>query len=317
MSEEIGKLSVALSLNDEGFNNSISGINRSLKTLGGELAAIKAKGSAWGNSVEGLSQRQNALGRTLQVQEAKVKQLRAAYERSAAESGQYSEQTQRLAQSLNRAVSQFNRTESELKGVTSELERQQAELAQSQSKWAKLQDTMSATGTRLQSVGQNMRNVGQSLALGLTAPLVAVGAASVKTAADFESQMSRVGAISGATSEEFQKLRQSALDLGSSTSKSASEVAIAQENLAALGFTATDIIAAMPGVISAAEASGADMALTAETMASALNIFGLEASESTRVADILAQTANQSAADINDMSYALKYAGPVAANLGI
>ena len=317
MAEEIGQISVGLSLNDAGFNSSVSGINRSLKVLGAELGSIRAKGAEWGNSVEGLSQRQDALGRTLQVQEAKVKQLRDAYERSAAETGQYSEQTQRLAQSLNRAVSQFNRTEAELKGVTSELERQQAELAQSSSKWSQLQEKMSNVGTRLQGVGQGMRNVGQSLALGLTAPLLAVGVASVKTAADFEGQMSRVGAISGATSDELEKLRQSALDLGASSSKSASEVAIAQENLAALGFTANDILSAMPGVISAAEASGADMALTAETMASALNIFGLEASESTRVADILAQTANQSAADINDMSYALKYAGPVAANLGV
>ncbi|MBA4294366.1 phage tail tape measure protein [bacterium] len=92
---------------------------------------------------------------------------------------------------------------------------------------------------------------------------------------------------------------------------------MAQEGLAALGFTVDDILGAMPGVISAAEASGADMALTAETMASAINIFGLEATEATRVADILAETANRSAADINDMSYALKYAGPVAANLGV
>ena len=139
----------------------------------------------------------------------------------------------------------------------------------------------------------------------------------VNKSMDFESQVSRVGAIAGATGSELDALRQSALELGASTSKSASEVAVAQENLAALGFTATDIISAMPGVISAAESSGADMAQTAEVMASALNIFGLEAAESTRVADILAQTANVSAADINDMGYALKYAGPVAANLGV
>ncbi|MFS0559602.1 phage tail tape measure protein [Terribacillus sp. 179-K 1B1 HS] len=160
------------------------------------------------------------------------------------------------------------------------------------------------------------RNMSQMAAIAGTAMAVGVGAA-VKTSADFEAQISRVGAIAGATSTELEELRQSALELGASTSKSAAEVAQAQENLAALGFTATEIIAAMPGVISAAEASGADMAQTADVVASALNIWGLEAGEASRVADILAQTANQSAADITDMQYALKYAGAPASALGI
>ncbi|WP_051759074.1 phage tail tape measure protein, partial [Bacillus manliponensis] len=81
--------------------------------------------------------------------------------------------------------------------------------------------------------------------------------------------------------------------------------------------TVEQILGAMPGVISAAEASGSDMAQTAEVMASTLNIFSMEASEATKVADILAKTANISAADLTDMQYALKYAGPPAAALGI
>ncbi|MGM0836047.1 MAG: phage tail tape measure protein [Bacillota bacterium] len=139
----------------------------------------------------------------------------------------------------------------------------------------------------------------------------------VKTSMDFEAQISRVGAIAEATDTELKALRQSALDLGASTSKSAVEVALGQESLAALGFTANEVISAMPGVISAAEASGADMAQTAEVMASTLNIFAMEASNATKVADILAKTANMSAADITDMQHALKYAGPPAAALGI
>ncbi|WP_214780972.1 phage tail tape measure protein [Exiguobacterium sp. S3] len=171
-----------------------------------------------------------------------------------------------------------------------------------------------------QNMGASLTQAGQMMAAGFGiagGAIVAGLGVAVNTAMEFDAQMSRTGAIAGATSGELDALRDSALDLGASTSKSASEVAIAQEGLAALGFTVDDILGAMPGVISAAEASGADMALTAETMASAINIFGLEATEATRVADILAETANRSAADINDMGYALKYAGPVAANLGV
>ncbi|MEW4328240.1 phage tail tape measure protein [Rossellomorea marisflavi] len=158
-------------------------------------------------------------------------------------------------------------------------------------------------------VGQGLTAAGVGMAAGL--------GVAVNTAKNFESQVARVSAISGASASELDMLRQSALDLGAASSKSASEVAVGQEELAKLGMTANEILGAMPGVISAAEASGSDMAQTAEVMASSLNIFGLEATEATRVADVLAAVANGSAASINDMQYALKYAGPPASALGV
>jgi TP901 family phage tail tape measure protein len=76
-------------------------------------------------------------------------------------------------------------------------------------------------------------------------------------------------------------------------------------------------MAAMPGVIAASEASGEDMARTTEVMTAALNGFGLEASKAAHVADVLAEVANRTNADINDMGYAFKYAAPVARTLGL
>jgi len=87
--------------------------------------------------------------------------------------------------------------------------------------------------------------------------------------------------------------------------------------LAAKGFNANQVIAAMPGIIAAAEASGEDLALAADTVATALNVFSLEAGESSRVADVLATSANESAAGIDDLAYVLRYAGSPAAALGI
>lgn len=164
---------------------------------------------------------------------------------------------------------------------------------------------------------EEMLSTIQAASLAIGGAIIAGVGVSVKQAADFEAQMSRVKAISGATDEEFQRLKQSALDLGASTSKSASEVAVAFEDMAAMGFNATEIIAAMPGVIAAAEASGSDLAQTSGIVAAALNAFQLEAADASRVADVLAMTANISAAGIEDMGYALKYVGPVANTLGI
>ncbi|MEH7246459.1 phage tail tape measure protein [Neobacillus niacini] len=139
----------------------------------------------------------------------------------------------------------------------------------------------------------------------------------VNVAADFDTAIRKAGAIAGASVKELDGMKNAALDLGAKTSQSASGVAVAMTELAAKGFSANQVIAAMPGIISAAEASGEDLALTADTIASALNIWSLEAAESSRVADVLAMSANVSAAGIDDLGYVMKYAGAPAAALGI
>lgn len=196
----------------------------------------------------------------------------------------------------------------------------EAQLVLSTQQWSQAVDNanqdLQQLGSSAQNVTRDLDRIGAaSLAIG--GALAAGIGASVKVAADFEGQMDRVKAISGATESEFASLKDTALELSASTSKSASEIAIAFEDMAAKGFNATQIIEAMPGVIAAAEASGSDLALTADVVASALNGFQLEASEASRIADILAKTANISAASMDDMAYALKYVGPVANSLGI
>lgn len=172
----------------------------------------------------------------------------------------------------------------------------------------------------LSGLGQNMQSIGAGMTKTFGAATLAIGGGltfAVKQAADFDTEMRKAGAIAGASAKELDAMRDSAIELGAKTSESASSVAVAMTEMAAKGFTANETIAAMPGVIAAAEASGEDLALAADTVATALNIFGLEAAESSRVADVLAMTANQSAAGITDMQYALKYAGAPAAALGI
>ncbi|MGG3677486.1 phage tail tape measure protein [Heyndrickxia faecalis] len=150
-----------------------------------------------------------------------------------------------------------------------------------------------------------------------SAKMFELGKAAIQTGMEFDKQMSAVQAVSGATANQFKELRKQAIDLGASTTKSASEVAAGQLELAKSGFTVKQIMAAMPGVIAASTASGEDMARTAEVMTSALNGFGLKASAASHVADVLAQAANDSSADINDLGYAFKYAAAPAHALGM
>ncbi len=183
----------------------------------------------------------------------------------------------------------------------------------------KLKEARDELGNMSGSSKQVNEDFGRIQTAGATVFAAVSGAIAIAavTAADFEKQMSRVKAISGATETEFKSLKEEALRLGATTSKSASEVAKGMEDMAAMGFSVNEIMAAMPGVISAAEAAGSDLAVTSGIVAAALNAFQLEASEASRVADVLAMTANISAAGVEDMGYAFKYAAPIANSLGI
>ncbi len=185
------------------------------------------------------------------------------------------------------------------------------------SHFTKTANQAEAMSKRFGHLGDKMTSIGRTMTVGVTTPITLGFGAALKTSADFEGQMSRVGAIAQASSKDLKAMSNQAVDLGAKTSKSANEVAKGMEELAALGFNAKQTMEAMPGVISAAEASGADMATTATVMASAINAFGLKASDASHVADLLAVSANDSAADIQYMGDALKYAGAPAKALGV
>lgn len=152
---------------------------------------------------------------------------------------------------------------------------------------------------------------------GTAAALGGVAAAAIKVGSDFESQMSRVKAISGATGEEFEQLKEQAMQLGADTSFSASQAAEGMENLAAAGFTTSEIMSAMPGLLNLAAASGEDLASSSDIAASTLRGFGLAASDAAHVADVLAANANRTNSSVADTGEAMKYVAPLARAAGL
>ncbi|ELB39061.1 phage tail tape measure protein [Enterococcus faecium] len=167
------------------------------------------------------------------------------------------------------------------------------------------------------AVGKVMQGTGAVMTKYITTPLIGVGVAAAKVGGDFEEQMSRVKAISGATGDTFEQMKQQAIDLGAKTAFSAKESAAGMENLASAGFSAQEIMKAMPGLLDLAAVSGGDVALASENTATALRGFGLEASEAGHVADVFARAAADTNAEVGDMGEALKYVAPVANSMGI
>lgn len=170
---------------------------------------------------------------------------------------------------------------------------------------------------KTKALGSALTSVGSSLTTWVTLPLIGMGTAAVTVGNQFESAMSRVKAISGATEEQFESLTEQAMELGATTAFSAKEAAAGMENLASAGFTVEEIMAAMPGLLDLAASSGSDLATASEIAASAIRGFGLEATEATHVADVFAEAAARTNAQTEDMGEAMKYIAPVARAMGL
>lgn len=89
------------------------------------------------------------------------------------------------------------------------------------------------------------------------------------------------------------------------------------ENLAAAGFNTQETMAAMPGLLDLAAASGESLATSSDIAASTLRGFGLEANQAGHVADVLAKNANATNAAVADTGEAMKYIAPVAHAMGL
>ena len=180
-----------------------------------------------------------------------------------------------------------------------------------------VQNFQKNTDSTMSTVGQVATSAGKTLTKAVTVPVIGIGVAAAKVGGDFEAQMSRVKAISGATGSSFDELRQQAIDLGAKTAFSAKESAAGMENLASAGFNTKEIMEAMPGLLDLAAVSGGDVGLASENAAAALRGFNLDASQSGHVADVFARAAADTNAEVGDMGEAMKYIAPVANSMGI
>lgn len=179
--------------------------------------------------------------------------------------------------------------------------------------------TQSLSG-KASSVGKSMESLGRGLTRAVTLPIVGLAGAAVKAFADYEAQMNNLQAVTGATANEMAALSAKAKELGADMSlpgTSAADAAAAMGELAKGGLSVADSMDAAKGVLQLSAAAQVSNAEAAEITADALNAFGLAGSDAVRVADLLAQSANATTADIGEMAEALKQSSAVANQLGI
>lgn len=171
-------------------------------------------------------------------------------------------------------------------------------------------------GSNLQSAGKSIISAGKTLTTHVTVPIVGLGTAAVKTISDFESAMSKVSAISGATGSDLDALNQKAQEMGIKTKFSATESAEAFTYMAMAGWKTEDMLQGIDGIMALAAADGLDLATTSDIVTDTLTAFGLSADDSGHFADVLAAAASNASTNVSLLGESFKYAAPVAGALG-
>lgn len=185
-----------------------------------------------------------------------------------------------------------------------------AELKLSSTKFSKGINTASKKMNRFK---RGVGGVGKSLialagigGLGLLATKV------VSTFATFEQSLANVKAVLRTTGDEMVKLTAKATELGSKTAFSASQAAEAMEFLGRAGFTTGQIIEAIEPTLNLAAAGSIELAEAADIASNVLSGFGKDASELSKVVDVMAAVTSKSNTDIRQLGDALKFVAPVA-----
>ena len=290
---EIGGDTTKLSKALESVNKSIKGTQSGLKDVNKLLKLDPS-------NTELVVQKQKMLKDAIEATKEKLATLKTAAQQ-ANEQLANGEITQQQYDALQREIVE---TEQNLRSLQDQAATTNATLAK-----------IDEAGEKLQNIGSSVENVGKKF-LPVTAAVTGLGTAAVKTAADFDSEMSKVSAISGATGDDFDQLRAKAREMGAKTKFSASEAASAMEYMAMAGWKTGDMLGGIEGIMNLAAASGEDLATTSDIVTDALTAFGLSAADSGHFADILAAASSNANTNVSLMGETFKYCAPIAGALG-
>ena len=300
MANRIKGITVEIGGDTTKLSKALEGVNKDIKGTQTQLKDVQKLLKLDPTNTELLSQKHKLLADAVSATKEKLEVLKTAAEQAntALANGEISRQQY---DALQREIIE---TENELKRLTTEANNSHTAL-----------EKMGVLGETLQSAGDKISGVGQKL-LPVTAGVTALGTIAVKTGADFDSAMSKVAAVSGATGSEMDALREKAREMGSKTKFSASEAAEAMNYMAMAGWKTNDMLSGIEGIMNLAAASGEDLASTSDIVTDALTAFGLSASDSGHFADILAAASSNANTNVSMMGETFKYAAPVLGSLG-
>lgn len=282
---------------------------RQVRLVNSEFKAATAGMDDWTKSEEGLQAKIKQLNGVLDAQRKKLELLNQQLDLTEKEYGKGSAEADKVKININNLSAAIAKTEKELNGYNQQLE--------------ELPETLAETGEAAEDASK-----GFSVMKGALADLVASGVKvavsalkdfakeAIDVGMNFESAMSKVGAVSGASAEDLDKLNAKAKEMGESTIFSATQSAEAFNYMAMAGWKTEDMLNGIEGVMNLAAASGADLATTSDIVTDALTAMGYEAKDAGHLADVMAAASANANTNVEMMGATFQYAAPLVGALG-
>lgn len=300
MANRIKGITVEIGGDTTGLDKALKSVNNSIKSTQSALKDVNRLLKLDPSNTELLSQKQKLLKDAIGATKEKLDSLKVAQE-----------QAKQQLENGELGQDKYDALQREIIETEEELRRLQQEAATTSTALSKID----VAGQKMEAVGDSIAGAGKKM-MGVTTVIGGLGVAAVKTAADFDSAMSQVAAVSGATGDDFDALREKAREMGSKTKFSATEAAEAMNYMAMAGWKTEDMLSGIEGIMNLAAASGEDLATTSDIVTDALTAFGLSAKDSGHFADILAAASSNANTNVSMMGETFKYCAPIAGALG-
>ena len=300
VASRIKGITVEIGGDTTGLQKALKGVNSSIRNTQSSLRDVNRLLKLDPKNTTLLSQKQKLLKDAIGDTKDKLETLKTAQE-----------QAKEQLENGTLGRDKYDALQREIIETENELKRLEKEAKEAESGLVKLAEA----GGKMEIAGDKIAGAGKAV-MPLSAGVSALGAAAVKTTADFDASMSKVQAVSGATGKEFDALREKAREMGAKTKFSASEAADAMNYMAMAGWKTEDMLSGIEGIMNLAAASGEDLATTSDIVTDALTAFGMTAKDSGHFADILAAASSNANTNVSMMGETFKYAAPVAGALG-
>ena len=300
MANRIKGITVEIGGDTTGLDKALKSVNTSIRSTQSALKDVNRLLKLDPSNTELLSQKQRLLKDAIAATKEKLDSLKVAQE-----------QAKQQLENGELGQDKYDALQREILETEEELRRLQQEAATTNTALSKID----VAGQKMEAVGNSIAGAGKKM-MGVTTVIGGVGVAAVKTAADFDSAMSQVAAVSGATGKDFDALRNKAREMGAKTKFSATEAAEAMNYMAMAGWKTEDMLSGIEGIMNLAAASGEDLATTSDIVTDALTAFGLSAKDSGHFADILAAASSNANTNVSMMGETFKYCAPIAGALG-
>lgn len=181
-------------------------------------------------------------------------------------------------------------------------------------------DKIKALGDKIKDAGEKLKSFGEDVTKKVTAPIVAVGSASVVAAVDFEDAMAKLSTIADTTAETgvpLEELQNQIMELSNQTGISASEIAENVYNAISAGQDTADAVAFVENATTLAKAGFTSSASALDILTTAMNAYGLESDDVSRVSDILINTQNLGKTTVDELASSMGKVIPTAKANGV